>query len=211
MTGGEQRETPIENPDHLGGRLPLRYPHQLGTDQRAVHEALSNLVVPEGHHSGFTTRLADGRFIGPFNAMLRNPRITAGFGEWVRAIVETGLPEEVRQAVILTVAAHWRAPYEIYAHTAAARTAGISDAAIDAILGGTPPTDLTPAAASAQRLATSLLRHHDVPDELYGELHGLFGEPGMIALLALLGQYQTVSSLLITFRVPAPTGSTGDH
>jgi 4-carboxymuconolactone decarboxylase len=123
----------------------------------------------------------------------------------VQTILQAGLPEDVRQVVVLTIGAYWHAPYEIYAHTAAARTAGIGEAAIQAILAGTQPKGLTRAAEVAQRLTTSLLHNHHVPDELYDEIIDRFGEAGTVALLALIGQYQTVSSFLVTFGVPAPT------
>ncbi|MDQ2814467.1 MAG: alcohol dehydrogenase catalytic domain-containing protein [Actinomycetota bacterium] len=200
-----------DGPHGLGGRLALLRADELNDDQRAVHDQLEMLVGPESRHDGFIAQLDDGRFIGPFNAMLRAPHVTAGFGAWVRAIAQAGLPDDVRQVVILTVAAAWRADYEIYAHTAAARVAGIPDEAVTAILAGEPPSGVSAAAALAYDLVRGLLHAQDVADPVYGESIRIFGEGGTIAILGLVAQYQLVSSLLVCFRVPAPSTIAGQE
>ena len=45
--------------------------------------------------------------------------------------------------MILAVGAVWRADYELYAHSAAARKAGISEGAIKTLVGGGIPDELT--------------------------------------------------------------------
>jgi len=188
----------------LGGRLALLWPSDLGPDQWQVYDALTAMVLPEAAHSGFTARLVDGRFIGPFNALLRVPPIALGLGQWTAQIARSGLPDDVRQVVILTVGAAWAAEYELDAHVAAARTVGLPDAAVEAIVQGRPPAGLGNAADVAHRLTASLLTEHDVPEELYRQALGSFGEAGLVTVLCLIGQYQTISSLLTCFRVPAP-------
>jgi hypothetical protein len=71
-----------EDDDHLGGRLALLAADDLDAAQREVYDGLAQTVVPEAAQHGFTARLDDGRFIGPFNAMLRPPAITMGMGAW---------------------------------------------------------------------------------------------------------------------------------
>ncbi|SEP48937.1 Carboxymuconolactone decarboxylase family protein [Amycolatopsis saalfeldensis] len=195
------------SPDRLGGRLPLLRPADLDEEQQQVHDVLTRIVVPEAAAGGFTARLADGRFIGPFNALLRAPRIALGLGAWTGRITEAGLAEDVRQAVILTVGSAWQAAYEIDAHVAAARAAGLPETAITALVDGTAPIGLSADADAAHRLTTSLLTGRGVPDELYAEAIGRFGEPGVVAILCLIGQYQTISSILVCFRVPVPPSS----
>jgi 4-carboxymuconolactone decarboxylase len=41
--------------------------------------------------------------------------------------------------VILAVGAVWHAPYELYSHSAAARTAGLSPEQVDTLAGGGMP------------------------------------------------------------------------
>lgn len=193
-----------DHTDRLGGRLPLLAPADLDEEQQQVYDALTRTVVPEAAESGFTARLDDGRFIGPFNAMLRVPRIAAGLGQWTGQIARSGLAADVRQVVILTVGAAWSAEYEIDAHTSAARVTGVRDEAITAILQGRRPPALSEEADVAHRLTISLLDDHVVPDGLYREATAAFGEAGVIAILCLIGQYQLISSILVSFQVPVP-------
>ena len=192
------------DPDRLGGRLALLFPADLDPDQMRIHEALTNLVVPEADESGFTARLDDGRFVGPFNALLRIPKIAAGMGAWTSAIAGAGMADEVRQVVILTVGVSWSAAYEIDAHVAAAHAVGVPAAAIEAVLRRTSPVGLSPQADVAHRLTAALLEDHAVPDDLYGEAIEALGEAGLLAILSLIGQYQVISSILVCFQVPVP-------
>ncbi|MBN0048505.1 hypothetical protein JS756_31295 [Streptomyces actuosus] len=48
------------------------------------------------------------------------------------------------------------------------------------------------------------MRQREVADQLYHEAVDLFGEPGMITVLCLIGQYQLISSILVCFQVPVP-------
>ena len=199
-------QTPDPNPEHdrLGGRLPLLAPADLDDEQRQVYEALTRLVVPEAAEGGFSARLDDGRFVGPFNALLRVPRIAQGMGSWTAQIARAGLTDEVRQVVVLTVGAAWSAAYEVDAHVGAARAAGVPEDAVQALVARTAPPGLSPQADVAHRLTAALLADHAVPDGLYDEALAAFGEPGLIAVLCLVGQYQTISSILVTFQVLVP-------
>lgn len=195
---------PTADPGLLGGRLALLDPADLNEEQRGVYDALTAMVVPEGAAHGFVPRLDDGRFIGPFNAMLRAPAITAGLGGFTAAIARSGMTAQVRQVVILTVGSIWGAEYEIQAHVSAARAVGVPATAIDDIVSGRAPRGLTEQATVAHRLAHAVVADRRVDDELYEQAIAEFGEPGLVAVLALIGQYQYISSLLSTFRVPAP-------
>lgn len=190
--------------DGLGGRLPLLLPSELDDDQRSVYDALNALVVPEAAESGFTARLDDGRFIGPFNSMLRVPALSKGFGQWTGAIAHSGMSEEVRQVIILTVGAFWDAAFELDAHVAAAKASGVSDAAVEAIVKRRRPVELSEAGLIAHRYTRALLEEHRVVTELYAAALGHFGENGLIAILSLIGQYQMISSILVSFEVPVP-------
>jgi 4-carboxymuconolactone decarboxylase len=107
--------------------------------------------------------------------------------------------------VILTVAAHWRAEYALYAHTAAAEKAGLPGPAIASLLHGEAPRGLRPDADFAHRLAAALVRDHHVPDDLYDEATAAFGTNTLIALVNLIGQYLNTAALLTCFQVPAPS------
>jgi 4-carboxymuconolactone decarboxylase len=62
----------------------------------------------------------------PFNPALLNPAIAAPFLDLQSAEqMHTSLSARVREVVILAVGDAWQADYELYAHVAVARTAGL--------------------------------------------------------------------------------------
>ena len=136
--------------------------------------------------------------------MLRVPAITLGMGSWTGQIAASGIAADVRQTVILTVGVAWSASFEIDAHTSAARIVGIPGPAIEAMVSQKPPLGLSPEADIAHRVTRCLVTRHNVPDTLYDEAVEAFGEAGLVAILCLIGQYQTISSILVCFEVPVP-------
>jgi 4-carboxymuconolactone decarboxylase len=114
------------------------------------------------------------------------------------------LNERVRQVVILAVGAVWRADYELYAHSAAALKAGISDPAVKALANGEIPDDLSDDEKIAARVARELTTNHRVDDTLYRQAENAFGRKGLVDMAALIGAYHAVCTTLTLFEVPAP-------
>ncbi|MGW3632175.1 carboxymuconolactone decarboxylase family protein [Streptomyces sp. NPDC005122] len=198
-------EQPSKGTSGLGGRLPLLRPDTLDEEQRALRDRLQATRARNAEEAGYTAALPDGRFIGPFNALLRTPYIARPLLEWAQALTRAGIPADVREVVILTVAAHWRAEYALYAHAAAAEKAGLPGPAIASLLLGGTPRGLRPDADLAHRLAAALVRDHRVADDLYDEAVAAFGTNTLITLVNLVGQYLSTSALLACFQVPAPS------
>lgn len=195
---------PSEPNGGLGGRLPLLKPGDLDPVQARARDGLLASRGADAQAAGFTMELPGGELIGPFNAYLHVPPIFQALRDWMAAIQEYGLPGDVQQVAILTVGAAWRSDYEVYAHAAEARHAGVPDSAIEAILAGAPPVDLAPAADVAHRLALALAVDHAVGDDLYAEAAAAFSTEQLIALVTLVGRYMNTAALLAAFRVPAP-------
>jgi 4-carboxymuconolactone decarboxylase len=191
-------------PEELGGRLPLLWPASLDDAQHALYARLQATRIRSAQDGGYTAVLSDGRLIGPFNAMLRAPRIAEPLLDWAQAIASSGLPADVREVVILTVGGLWHSGYVLYAHTAAAARADVPDAAIDALRRGGTPQGLRPEADAAHRLARAVIHDHEVPDGLYDQAMEILGPQAMITALNLAGQYLTTSAVLACFQVPAP-------
>jgi len=203
----DQRISSIAKPDDgtLGGRLRLLDPMSLEVEQRAFYDRVCANQLPRAQKAGFEMQLPGGELIGPFNALLRAPGISGAFMDWEHPQGEqSGLDEEIRQVIILTVGALWRADYELYAHTAVGRTAGWSSAAMDAIKRADVPKDTSLAAIAVYRLVDAVVRTYDVPDDVYNNAISMLGAKGVVAALQLAGQYMTVSAILKTFRIPAP-------
>jgi 4-carboxymuconolactone decarboxylase len=128
--------------------------------------------------------------------------VTAAEGE------HTSLNEKVRQVVILTVGAAWQAAYELYAHVAVGRQAGFDEATLQQLVAGQKPTTLSADEAVAYDFTHRLTTTHQIAPELYEQAIVTFGEKGVVDMIALAGQYMTISGLLNTFAVPAPTAAT---
>jgi alkylhydroperoxidase family enzyme len=196
-----------DRPGGLGGRLPLLTPGELDPDQARLRDDLAATRGADATAAGFELELPGGEVIGPFNAYLRVPGIFQVLRDWATAIRHYGLPAEVQQVAILTLGAAWRSDYEVYAHTAEARHAGVPDEAIEAILAGHPPVGLSPEADVAHRLTLALSEDHAVGDDLYAQALDAFGTEKLIALVNLVGRYMNTAAVLACFRVPAPPAS----
>jgi 4-carboxymuconolactone decarboxylase len=197
-----------ESDKSLGGRLPLLDPAQYTTAQRAASERLANTMVPFADSVGFQTMTSDGRLIGPFNPALYSPGVSAGFGDFMEAEARsTSLDNRVRQVVILTVGAVWNSAYELYAHSAEARHAGLPDEVIEALVAGGIPAQLSDDEQLAARFAQQLTAQHRVDAALYAAAERAYGQRGLVDLTLLVGYFHTTCALLNAFDIPAPQAS----
>ena len=189
----------------LGGRLPLLDPSTLSAAQKETYELLNKTWVPWANGVPLQSKLEDGRLIGPFNPILFSPAISSSFLELQETEQKnTSLNERVRQVVILAVGAVWKSNYELYAHAAAARRAGISEDAIRTLTSGGLPDELSEQEKIAQRYALHLSAGHHVDAALYSAAEHAFGQRGLVEITYLIGIYHTVCALLNAFEIPAP-------
>jgi 4-carboxymuconolactone decarboxylase len=191
----------------LGGRLPLLDPLTLSPAQKATYEHLNNTWIPWANGVPFQSKLDDGRLIGPFNPILFSPAISLSF----LALQETeqkdtSLTKRVREVVILAVGSVWKSKYELYAHGAVARKAGIAEDAIRMLTVGDQPDELSEPEKIAQRYALQLSTEHHVGAVLYSEAEQAFGQRGLVEITYLTGIYHIVCAL----EIPVP-GSQADR
>lgn len=193
-----------------GGRLPLLDPRHLTDPQQEVYQQIATTIVPWSQDAGFHTTTDDSRLIGPLNPGLFSPAITARLLNLQAAeATHTTLSEHVRQVVILAVGAVWQAPYELYAHTAVARRAGLSERAIRVLAAGDGlPDDVSDQERIAQRYARQLAAERRVEKDLYNQAEAMFGRQGLVDITYLVGIYQVICGLLNAFDIPAPAPHT---
>jgi 4-carboxymuconolactone decarboxylase len=106
--------------------------------------------------------------------------------------------------VILAVGAVWQSEYELYAHSAAARKAGIPDDAVRLLASGGKPDDLSKDETVAAELTRQLSTAHRVDETLYRQAESCFGTKGLTDIAILVGIYHTVCTTLNLFEIPAP-------
>ena len=189
----------------LGGRLPLLDPQQLEGDQKKLYETMDSTLISWADASGFKGKTEDGKLIGPFNPYLYSTGITPGFLEWMQADSKhTSLNKRVHEVVILSVGAVWKSPYELYAHSAVARKAGLPEAAIQALIAGRSSEQLTAEEQVAYRFARQLSAERKIDADLYREAESIFGRTGLVDMVYLVGMYLLTCALLNAFEVPLP-------
>lgn len=190
---------------NLGGRLPLVDPATLTATQRDLYDTLQKTWMVYAKGLGVQAMTEDGKLIGPFNSFLLHPEITTKLSDFQAAESKyTTLPQRTREVVILTVGAIWGAAYELYAQAPTARNMGFSDAAVSKLIEGGIPQELSDKEKLAAQLARELATRHHIDDELYRAAEKAFGRTGLFDIVAVMGVYETVCTLMTLFEVPAP-------
>lgn len=188
-----------------GGRLPLVGPEDLSANHRKLYALIDTQWVPWTDAANFQSKTADGCLIGPFIATLFSPEISAAFLAWQTAEERhTSVDARVRQVVILAVGAVWRAEYELYAHAAVARKAGLPEGTIAKLVAGEPCEDLSDAEQIAPQCATQLTALRRIDADLFAAAKHASGLKGLVDIANLIGAYQTVCGLLNRFAVSSP-------
>jgi len=169
----------------------------LSAEQRAVFDAIQG--GPRGNMG----------LVGPFGVYVRAPGVgnaAQALGAAVR--FNTSIAENVKEAAICTVGAFFQSRFEFAAHATLAQQAGVSPSIVEALRVGDVPPFENEAESLAHRITITMLREHRIDDDLYREGESLFGETGLIELVATIGYYCLVSLTLNLFEVPLREGMT---
>jgi alkylhydroperoxidase family enzyme len=184
--------------------MPRFRPGQLTDEQRQLYDEL--LHGPRGQgRQFFALADADGVLTGPFNAMLASPRVGTAVQRLGAALrYQTDLPDQIRELVILVVAAHLQCEFEWQAHVIIAGHHGVDGVVIAALRDGQPPTIADEAQRAGYDLAVALLRGEDIPDERYDAMAAALGTSGVFDVSAIVGYYWLLAAQLRLFRVEPP-------
>lgn len=162
-----------------GDRLPLMARDAMTPAQRAAADEL--IAGPRK------------AVFGPFIPLLRSPDLMSRvgkLGEYLR--FDSVLDVRVRELATCVAARHTSNQFEWLMHVPAAKKAGVPAAALDAIAEGRQPQGLAADEAAAVALSLELLRTHGTSDTTYAEALAIFGEQGVIELVALVGYFVMV-------------------
>jgi 4-carboxymuconolactone decarboxylase len=191
--------------DELGGRLELRDPAALEGTAREFYEGLQDGPLRRGKEFGYKAELADGRLIGPFNPMLLTPETSLGMLEWGEAEVRTSsLDERMRQVVTLAVGSVWESPYELYAHSTAARSAGFSAEAVERLAAGEGSEEMSEEEAAAYEFVRRLSAERRIDDDFYLATKEKLGEKVLAEIVMLGARYLVTCFILNAYDVPVP-------
>lgn len=178
-------------------RLTSLTESDLSAEQRAVFDAIQG--GPRGNMG----------LVGPFGVYVRAPGVgnaAQALGAAVR--FNTSIAENVKEVAICTVGAFFQSKFEFAAHTTLAQQAGVAPSIVEALRVGEVPQFEDEAESVVYQITSTMLRKHRVDDDLYRKGESLFGETGMIELVATIGYYCIVSLTLNLFEVPLREGMT---
>ncbi|HZF74620.1 MAG TPA: carboxymuconolactone decarboxylase family protein [Acetobacteraceae bacterium] len=172
-------------------RFPPLPPEALTPEQRAVAQAI--LSGPRG------------QIQGPFNVLLRAPGVADPVQRLGAHLRFAGsLDPALREIAILTVARHWAAQFEWFAHHPIAASAGVSLEALERLRLGRDPEFADQGQQLAWRASVRVLRDGRLDDGLFAEARTSLGEEALVELLVVLGYYTLLSFILNVGRVAVP-------
>jgi AhpD family alkylhydroperoxidase len=153
-----------------------------------------------------------GRVSHLYQVLLNSPPIAHGWEQMLSAVRNrSSLSGDVRELIILRVAALNDALYEFNAHAPIALKEGVSQAAIDHVKA--MPFDshhsaieaaqhlYTPIQIAALKMTDTMTREIKVPDALFDSINGFFNDQQKVDLAATVGAYNMVSRFLEALHV----------
>ncbi|HJN21095.1 MAG: carboxymuconolactone decarboxylase family protein [Alphaproteobacteria bacterium] len=175
-------------------RLPTLSLDGMTDAQRAVYDTIS--TGPRG--SGAR---------GPFNAWLQSPDF-ANRAQHLGVFLRFGasFSARLKELAILTVARHWTAQFEWYAHKKLAIDNGLTIDVINAVETRNRPDFVNDDEAAVYDFSVELHATHGISDDTYANAEKHLGAAGVVELVGLLGYYTLVSMTLNVFEVPLPEG-----
>jgi len=142
--------------------------------------------------------------------LLHSPEFADGWNSMLGAVRgQSTLAPDIRELVILRVAARNGADYEWVAHEPVGRQAGLGDDAIAAIRvgggsgGSGGAAALTAAQWAALAYADAVTMHVTVPDEVFGAVREHFSDREVLELTVTVAAYNMVSRVLVALQVRA--------
>ena len=130
----------------------------------------------------------------------------AAMGEYVR--FQTSLPDRMRELAIISTGR--KCSYAWTHHVPFARKAGVSDAEIASLEGGSVPDSLDSSERAALQYVHAFQTGRDYTDAEFGDILQALGPQRITDLTLLIGYFSTLGWALNTFRVDLEPGATLD-
>ena len=152
---------------------------------------------------------ADGRarLAEVYVCMFNNPGVATSVGALGEHLRFHGaLPDAVRELVILRYSARQGYGYEWSHHQRPAKLAGISQEVIDALAAGQVPNTLPDALQAALEAVDSVVAKRSIPAEVQQRFIAVYGNAGIVELVALCGLYAIMGYMVTAFDVEVEEG-----
>jgi 4-carboxymuconolactone decarboxylase len=172
-------------------------------------------IAPDGPVTARIRERRGGGLTALDGVLLHSPELADGWNSLLGAVRgKSTLPPDIRELVILRVAARNGAEYEWAAHEPLARQAGLGDpqlAAIRADHAGPGPESLSAARLAALAYADAMTVGVRVTDPVFREVREHFDDRQLLELTGTVAAYNMVSRVLVALDVrpgddPFPAG-----
>ena len=164
--------------------------------------------VPEQHRAAYDdiVRQRGGPVVmGPGSVMIHSPEMSKranALSEYLRQ--ESTLPAKLQELAMLTTGREMDCKFIWNAHAAAGRSAGLSDALVDAIRDKKDLPPLAPDEAAVINYGREFFRTHQVSDATLQASLNHFGRQGLTELNTLMGYYAMLAFNANTFEIDLP-------
>ena len=148
-----------------------------------------------------------------FRLLAHAPAVFAGWAQFVDEILDsTTFNPRMRELIILRVARLQNAPYELTQHTDLARSAGLTERQINAIIDAEDPDDLedagfSPTERTVLDTVTELCTTRHLSEESFAAVHGVLGDEALTELLMIVSCYYGLALVLNAVELDADTTS----
>jgi alkylhydroperoxidase family enzyme len=145
---------------------------------------------------------------GPYSMLMHSPAMAQHFAateDYFRN--HSLLADADREIMILTAAREVNAHYAWTRHEIRAHKVGINPEVIEALRSRSAIDEFTGREKLLVEFTRTLLRDHELPDELFIRMEAEFGYARFIEAVGLLGHYITIGTVIRTFGVRPPEGS----
>ena len=137
-----------------------------------------------------------------YQILLNSAPLAEGWEKLLTAVRNrSSLPPDIREMVILRVAALNHAPFEFEAHAPVARKVGVTDAKLAALRDAKPGDAFTPLERAVLALTDTMTRDVQVPDVMFEPLRDHFDTRALVELVATVAAYNMVSRFLEALQI----------
>jgi alkylhydroperoxidase family enzyme len=166
--------------------------------------------LPEPEWDEDVRSLLDGRAINIFTTLVRHRGLYRRWMPFAGKLLMAGkLDSRERELLILRTACNCRAEYEWGQHVHLGRAAGLGDEEIRRVREGPAASGWSPEDAALLRAADELHERAEIGDETWAALSERYGEPELIEICMLVGNYHLVAFTLNSLRVQREEGVPG--
>jgi AhpD family alkylhydroperoxidase len=134
--------------------------------------------------------------------LLHSPPVADGWNALLGAVrTGIGLPDALRELVILRIAVLNDAPYEWSAHEPVARRAGVTGEQLAALRASEVPAGFEPRTAAALAYTDAMTREIRVSEEVFAMVRAQFDDRELVELTVTAAAYNMVSRCLVALEI----------